>query len=88
MTKVKIAGSHTLIVSCGHCKTSLLSYQKVGKGRLLRLYLERINFSDTPLQQELICPNCGELIALLATTKAKSFYKMKRGKYNIKRIND
>ena len=38
----EVQGNHTLVISCAYCKTDIAVYQKVGKGGLLRMYVERI----------------------------------------------
>ncbi|MBS3141389.1 hypothetical protein J4405_04565 [Candidatus Woesearchaeota archaeon] len=66
--------SHFLELFCFKCNNSLLTYQKDGKGSLLRLYLDRIiepeeltglqlkfNKKDLP---ELRCSNCKNLIGI------------------------
>lgn len=84
----KIRGSHKLLISCGHCKTDIAKYQKLGKGGLLRMYTDRIIKSAVKLPQELACPNCGRIIGskVLLQRENKEFYKMDRGRYNTKRI--
>lgn len=82
----KIKNSFKLKLYCGYCKSYLLTYQKVGKGGLLRLYIDRIESTEIPLNEALTCNNCNTVIANLVVMKDKTFYKMQRGKYNIKRF--
>lgn len=76
-----------MLVRCAHCKTDTALYQKVDKGRLLRMYLERIVRSSVDLSNKpavLHCPNCNQHIATRMTLKRKSTeaYVMVRGAYN------
>lgn len=84
----RVRGSHKLLVSCGHCKTDIAKYQKVGKGGLLRMYIDRITKSSVKLSQDLKCPNCNRIIGskVILKRENKEFYKMDRGNYNTKRI--
>lgn len=83
----RVKGSNTMLVLCGHCKTGIALYQKVGKGRLLRMYVDRIIRSSIELSGKpgaLHCPNCNELLATRMTLKRKNTeaYVMVRGAYN------
>jgi predicted RNA-binding Zn-ribbon protein involved in translation (DUF1610 family) len=85
----KIKGSYTMLVRCGYCKTDIALYQKVGKGRLLRMYVERIIQSSVDLSGKpgtLFCPNCNQQLATRVTLKRKDTeaYVMVRGAYNTK----
>lgn len=88
----KVRGSYILLVSCGYCKTDIARYQKVGKGNLLRMHIDRIiegsiDFSKDP--KALHCPNCGELLGTRMTLKRKNkdVYKMLRSTFNTRRVN-
>ncbi len=48
----KIRGSITILVSCGYCKKDIAFYQKAGRGRLLRMYLDRIIKSAVDLASQ------------------------------------
>ena len=79
----KIKGSRILYVLCGHCKREIAKYQKVGKGNLLKMHIDRIisgsiNFSEEP--KALYCPNCNEHLATRTTLKGsnKEVYRMIR----------
>lgn len=54
--------SHILLeLSCNVCKEHLLNYQKIGKGNLRMLHIERIieaTFDMFDLEKELLCPYC------------------------------
>ncbi|HHX11032.1 MAG TPA: hypothetical protein GX729_06670 [Firmicutes bacterium] len=83
----KVKGSYTMLVLCGRCKNEIVLYQKVGRGRLLRMYVDRIIRSSVDLSGKpgaLHCPNCNELLATRMALKRKhtEAYVMVRGAYN------
>lgn len=88
----KMKGSYLLSISCGSCKTNLLKYQKVGKGNILKLHIDRIieGFIDFSKEspRELKCINCGEKLGTKVNLKKsnKYVYKMVRGKINTKSL--
>jgi uncharacterized protein YbaR (Trm112 family) len=87
----KVRGSHLIIVSCGHCKTDLALYQKAGRGRLLRMYVERIIKSAVDLAPRpgaLFCPQCNRQLATRVTLKRKKkeAYIMIRGVFNAREL--
>ncbi len=80
-----------MIISCGQCKKDLLEYDKVGKGGLLRLHIDRalggeLDLSTRP--KALVCPNCGEVLGIKTFLKRekKEVYSMVRGKFNTEKI--
>lgn len=83
----KIKGSYILLVSCGNCKTDIARYQKLGKGNVLRMYIERIIESSIELTDDCICPMCGKLLGTRVILKkdGKEFYKMIRSTFNTKK---
>ncbi len=86
----KIKGSHVLIVSCGYCKTDIARYQKIGRGNLLRLHIDRMIESSVDFSKNhgtLLCPNCHEQLATKANLKGekKEVYKMIRGAFNTRK---
>lgn len=86
----KIRGSHILIVSCGNCKTDIAKYQKLGRGNLLRMHIERIIKCSLDYPKQLICPNCGKHLASKISIKksGKESYKMNRSTYNVREDNE
>lgn len=85
----KVKGSYILIVSCGSCKTDLVKYQKLGKGGLLRMHIDRIIESSIDFSQDLICPNCGSRLGskIILKKENKEVYKMIRSSFNTKRLD-
>jgi len=87
----KVKGSFLLIVSCGHCKTDIAKYQKVGRGNLLRMYIDRIIEGAVDFSKHkgaLLCPNCNEQLATRTTLKRKKkeVYIMIRGAFNTRKV--
>lgn len=84
----KVKGSYMLLISCGFCKTQLVKYQKLGKGGLLRMHIDRIVESSVDLTQDLTCSNCHNIIGSKVILKSsnKPAYKMTRSSFNTKKI--
>lgn len=88
----KIKRSYLLVISCGSCKSNLLKYQKVGKGNVLKLHIDRIveGFIDfsKEIPKELKCVKCGEKLGIKVNLKKsnKDVYKIIRGKINTKNL--
>lgn len=84
----KVRGSYILLISCGVCKTDLVKYQKLGKGGLLRMVVDRIVESSVDLTQDLICPNCGNQLGSKVILKKsnKAAYKMIRSTFNTRKL--
>ena len=60
--------SKLLDICCDHCKKHLFYYQKDGPGALKRMYIDRIcEFGEIGLDKDLVCPNCGRLLAIHIT---------------------
>lgn len=88
----KVKGSHTVLICCGYCKTGIALYQKVGKGRLLRMYVERIIQVSVDLSEKpgvLFCPNCNQQLAtkVALERKNKEAYVMTRGAFNTRLLS-
>ena len=86
----RIRKSTILIVSCGNCKVDLIRYQKVGRGNLLRMYVERIieaNIPITPTTTQLICYNCHQELAARIWIRRRGIdaFKMHRATYNTRK---
>jgi len=88
----KARGGHIILVSCGYCKTDIAGYQKVGKGRLLRMYVDRIIESSVDLSKNygaMFCPNCNKQLATRVTLKKKNkeAYILIRSAFNTRKID-
>lgn len=83
----RVKGSYPLLIRCGYCKTDIAEYQKVGKGGVLRMYIDRIIKSSIDLADlpgALFCPNCNEQLATKVALKGKNkdAYVMIRSAFN------
>lgn len=78
-----------MMVSCGYCKADIVKYQKVGRGNLLRMHIDRIIEASIDYNKDLKCPNCGKLLGTKITLKKedKEAYKMIRSTYNTRTID-
>ncbi len=48
-----------LTIKCAACKTKIMKYKKIGKGRVLRCYRDRITrLYDAEVEEDSLC--CGE----------------------------
>jgi|GEM_PF-241501 len=88
----KIRGSHTLEVSCAHCKTFLVHYQKVGESNFVKMYNDRIIEGVIDFSQyhgAINCPNCNERIATryITPTDKKEAYRLTPSAFNKKKSN-
>ena len=88
----KARGGHIILVSCGYCKTDVARYQKVGKGRLLRMYVDRIVESSVDLSKNygaLFCPDCNKQLATRVTLKRKNkeAYILIRSAFNTRKTD-
>ena len=80
-----------LEVSCGNCKTPILTYEKGGKGNLIKLQQHRIIESEFNLkthENHLYCLNCKEQLANRGTYNGRLTYFIIRGKINSKRLDN
>lgn len=79
-----------LEVSCGHCKTPILIYEKAGNGNLIKIQEARIIESEFDLKNHkghLICINCKEELACRGTYNGALAYFVIRGQVNNKRLD-
>lgn len=88
----KVRGSHILLISCGYCKTDIAKYQKVGKGNLLRMKINRIIESSVDLSKDegrLVCPNCGGHLGTRMILKGSNnqAFRMIRSAFNTREGN-
>jgi hypothetical protein len=68
-----------LIIRCSKCKEKIFRYRKIGKGKVLRCYKERI-IKDYSIKEgiHVLCNKCKNVIGLdegnLIKMKQNSFY--------------
>ena len=85
----KLKNTHLLEVSCGHCKTPVLIYEKAGKGNLIKLQVVRIKEAEVDLaghKGHLRCTCCGEELAKEGTYLGRPTYWVIRGKINTREM--
>jgi len=52
-----------LKIKCARCKAKIMKYHKIGYGRVLRCYFQRIKENyGLEKEKELQCPSCGNAI--------------------------
>lgn len=87
----KVRNAYPLEVSCGHCKTSVAMYAKVGKGNLIKMNITRVIESKVDIannEGHLLCPNCQNKIARKGVYNGRTTYWIVRGKINTKRLDN
>lgn len=80
---------HPLEVSCGHCKTPVVIYEKGGQGNLIKMQFPRIIETEvdlTNLEGHLTCPNCGAELARKGIYNDNLTYWIIRGQVNTKKL--
>lgn len=84
----KIKKSRLLIVSCAFCDQDLALYQKVGKGGLLRMYIDRIVELTFEFDKRLNCPSCDKHLGtrMHLQRKNKKVYKMNRSMFHTREV--
>jgi hypothetical protein len=66
-----------IVIKCGKCKRKIIKYRKLGAGRVLRCFKERIErYYQEPVDGDLVC-ECGEVIG----TDCGNWYQMKQGNF-------
>lgn len=79
-------------VYCGNCKSETALYQKVGRGNILRMYLNRIIESSvdlTDLPEKITCLSCKQHIAdkIFLKNKNEIAYRMIRSTYSVQELH-
>lgn len=56
-----------LTIKCARCKTKIMKYKKIGKGKVLRCYKDRITrlYDACVEQNELKCGGCSTVIGTI-----------------------
>lgn len=86
----KIKNTRPLLVSCNLCKTALLTYQKGGRGNLIKIQFPRIvesNFILDEKQKGFFCPHCQEHLGSLRSYKGNPAYYLIRGLTSSKELS-
>lgn len=87
----KTKGAYRMQILCGYCKSDILEYEKLGRGGVIRLYLERIvsgQIDFEKLEKTLKCPNCREIIGIKSIDKKnnKIIYNVIKSTFNTKKL--
>lgn len=63
-----------LTIKCAKCKAKLFKYKKIGQGRVLRCWKEKITraYDGNVDKDQLVCGECGNVIA----EEREDYYKM------------
>lgn len=86
----RLKNTYLLEVSCGHCKTPMVVYEKAGKGNLIKMQIHRIKEAQVDLESHkghLCCLNCGEELAKEGTYRNRLTYWVVRGKINTRQAS-
>lgn len=86
----KIKNTRPLLVSCSLCGSELLTYQKGGKGNLIKIQFPRIVESNVILDEEekgFFCPGCREQLGSLRDYRGNPTYYLIRGLTRTKELN-
>ncbi|GAB6100628.1 hypothetical protein JCM16358_25070 [Halanaerocella petrolearia] len=71
-----------LTIKCAKCKDKILKYKKIGKGRVLRCWEEKIRRIYGKVEEdELVCDNCGNIIGDIKSRGSKNYVKMNRNQF-------
>ncbi len=66
-----------LTIKCAHCKSKIFKYNKIGKGRVLRCYKDRIAKDYSIHENGKIKCKCGNIVGI----EDSQFIKMKQGAF-------
>lgn len=74
-----------MVIKCNPCQEDVVHYQKIGRGAVKRLWIERIIESEMDLSSiphNLCCPYCGHELGVLVHVRGGDCYKMHRGHFS------
>ena len=75
-------GIFILTIKCVKCKDKVLKYHKVGAGQVLKCWETKIKKIYGKLENDkLYCPNCGNLIGDIKTTRGKNYVAMEQEQF-------
>ncbi|MCK8826768.1 hypothetical protein MWH25_03285 [Natroniella acetigena] len=71
-----------LTIKCAKCKDKLLKYNKIGQGRVLKCWEEKISRIYGKVDDgKLLCNNCGNLIGEVKTRGGRNYIDMNREEF-------
>lgn len=84
------SNTHALEVSCAHCKTPVLIYQKGGNGGLIKIQIPRVIEAMENIWEmtgELTCPKCGASLAKRGEYQERPTFWVTRGQINTTKLS-
>jgi len=72
-----------LTIKCSKCKSKLFKYKKIGKGKVLRCWKNRITraYDAKEVNDKLVCSECDNIIGELEENNRGKYYKMNRDEF-------
>ena len=71
-----------LTIKCARCKEKILKYKKIGEGKVLRCWEEKITRIYGEITDEkLICPNCDNIIGNVKTERGTNYVDMEQPEF-------
>ncbi|MGM0471442.1 MAG: hypothetical protein ACQEQI_04070 [Bacillota bacterium] len=71
-----------LTIKCARCKDKVLKYKKIGQGRVLRCWEEKIRRIYGQLKDDqLLCSNCSNLIGEVKTGRGTNYVAMNQDEF-------
>ncbi len=73
-----------LTIRCAKCKSKLFKYQKIGFGKVLKCFKDRINHTNYQLDGFRMICSCGNMIAI----DKETYFQMKQGQFTCSGTKD
>ena len=72
-----------LTIKCAKCKSKIIKYKKIGMGKVLRCWKERITrvYDGKEKDGKLICSQCGNALGHLKENNRGKYYKMDKDQF-------
>jgi predicted RNA-binding Zn-ribbon protein involved in translation (DUF1610 family) len=72
-----------LTIKCAKCKSKIIKYKKIGKGKVLRCWKDRITrvYEGKEKDNNLVCRECGNSLGELSKNNRGKYYKMNRDEF-------
>ncbi|MGM0411027.1 MAG: hypothetical protein ACQEQF_09735 [Bacillota bacterium] len=81
--KIFKRGDIILTIKCAKCKSKIFKYEKIGKGKVLRCWKNRITrvYEGKEDEGKLICGNCNNILGELKENNRGKYYDMNRDEF-------
>ena len=78
MKTINFRGGNILTIKCAKCKSKIFKYKKIGKGKVLRCWKNRITrvYEGKEKEGKLICGDCSNVLGELEENNRGKYYKM------------